>query len=195
MSQKIKQEPHIIPFGSQAAWREWLEQNHTLECGIWLQFYKKGSGTPSVNYAQALDEALCFGWIDGQLKRSDENFYLQKFTPRRKRSMWSKRNIEHIARLEQEGKMADSGRRQVEAAQADGRWDRSYDSPGNMTVPEDLLMELSKVPANLAFFDSLNQANKYAITWRLQSASEPKIREKRLKSILEMMSKREKFHP
>jgi len=195
MNQKIKPDPPIISFGSQAEWREWLEQNHTLESGIWLQFYKKGSGTPSVSYAQALDEALCHGWIDGQLKRGDENFYLQKFTPRRKKSMWSKRNIEHIARLEQDGKMAPPGWKEVEAARADGRWDSSYDSPGNMTIPEDLLIELSKEPASLAFFESLNRANKYAISWRLQSAGKPEIREKRLKSILEMMAKGEKFHP
>ena len=195
MNPKVKPEPPTLPFSSQAAWRTWLEHNHSLESGIWLQFYKKGSGTPSVNYAQALDEALCFGWIDGQLKRGDENFYLQKFTPRRKRSLWSKRNIAHVSRLVQDGKMAPQGWKEVEAAKSDGRWDNSYDSPGNMTIPVDLLMELSKDPDNLAFFESLSRTNKYAITWRLQSARKPEIREKRLKLILEMMAKGEKFHP
>jgi len=195
MSQKIKPDPPIIPFSSQAAWREWLEHNHTLESGIWLQFYKKGSGTPSVSYAQALDEALCHGWIDGQLKRGDEKFYLQKFTPRRKKSMWSKRNIEHISRLDQDGRMTPQGWKEVEAARADGRWDRSYDSPAKMTIPDDLLLELSKEPASLTFFESLDRVNKYAITWRLQSAGKTEIRDKRLKSILKMMAKGEKYHP
>jgi uncharacterized protein YdeI (YjbR/CyaY-like superfamily) len=195
MIKSIKPDPPIIPFVSQTEWREWLEQNHSLECGIWLQFYKKGSGITSVNYAEALDEALCFGWIDGQVKRGDEKYYLQKFTPRRKRSMWSKRNIENIARLESEGKMAPPGWREVEAARSDGRWERAYDSPGNATVPEDLLLELAKDPASLAHFESLNKVNKFAITWRLQSARTEATRNKRLEAILDMLANGDKFHP
>jgi len=195
MIKSIKPDPPIIPFVSQAEWREWLEQNHSLECGIWLQFYKKGSGITSVNYAEALDEALCFGWIDGQVKRGDEKYYIQKFTPRRKRSMWSKRNIENIARLESEGKMAPPGWREVEAARSDGRWERAYDSPGNATVPEDLLLELAKDPATLAHFESLNKVNKFAITWRLQSARTQATRNKRFEAILDMLANGDKFHP
>lgn len=195
MSQTIKPEPPIIPFGSQAEWRSWLEQNYTLHSGIWLQFYKKGSGIPTVTYAEALDEALCFGWIDGQMKRGDEKYYIQKFTPRRVRSMWSKRNTEHVARLEKEGKMAPSGWKAIEAAKADGRWDCAYDSPGKMTVPEDLLRELAKDQKSLAFFESLDKVNKFAIAWRLQSAKNPLIREKRMDSILEMLANGEKIHP
>jgi len=191
----IKPQPPIIPFPSQADWREWLELNYSLESGIWLQIYKKGSGIASLNYAEALDEALCFGWIDGQVKRGDEKYYLQKFTPRRKRSMWSKRNIENVARLESEGKMAPPGRKEVEAARSDGRWERAYDSPGNATVPEDLLMELAKDPATLAHFESLNKANKFAITWRLQSARTQVTRDKRFEAILDMLVKGDKFHP
>lgn len=190
-----KPEPPIIPFPSRSDWREWLELNYSLQSGIWLQFYKKGSGIASLNYAEALDEALCFGWIDGQLKRGDEKYYLQKFTPRRKRSMWSKRNIGNIARLESEGKMAHPGWKEVEAARADGRWECAYDSPGKATIPEDLLLELAKDTATLAHFESLNKVNKFAISWRLQSAKNPEIRKKRMDAILDMLARGEKIHP
>jgi uncharacterized protein YdeI (YjbR/CyaY-like superfamily) len=195
MTLPLKPHPPIVPFPSQADWREWLELNFTLQSGIWMQIYKKGSGIASINYAEALDEALCFGWIDGQVKRGDEKYYLQKFTPRRKRSMWSKRNIENIARLESNGKMAPQGWKEVEAARSDGRWERAYDSPGNATVPEDLLLELAKDPATLAHFESLNKANKFAIIWRLQSARTQATRNKRFEAILDMLVKGEKFHP
>ena len=125
-----KTESPILSFSSQEEWEHWLELNYTLLSGIWLQFYKKGSGVPTVVYSEALDTALCYGWIDGQLKRCDENSYLQKFTPRRARSTWSKRNIDHVTRLGEEGKMKPPGWKAVEAAKADGRWDSSYDSPG-----------------------------------------------------------------
>jgi uncharacterized protein YdeI (YjbR/CyaY-like superfamily) len=181
-------------FETPAAWRDWLEQNHSTEKGVWLRFYKKGSGIASLNYAGALDEALCFGWIDGQSKSLDENSYLQKFTPRRAKSIWSKRNIEHIARLIQEGKMKPSGLKEAEAAKTDGRWQKAYDSPANMTVPEDFLRELSKDKKAFAFFEALNKTNTYAIVWRLQTAKKPETREKRMKIILEMLSRGEKFH-
>jgi uncharacterized protein YdeI (YjbR/CyaY-like superfamily) len=195
MTLPIKPPPPIIPFPSQAEWREWLLQNYSMQSGIWLQIYKKGSGIPSLNYAEALDEALCFGWIDGQVKRGDEQYYIQKFTPRRKRSMWSKRNTEHIARLDKAGKIAPPGWKEVEAARTDGRWDRAYESPGNATVPEDLLLELAKDPTTLAHFESLNKANKFAITWRLQSARTPEIRSKRLDTVLDLLARGEKIHP
>ena len=184
----------IIFFESQDEWRSWLEQNHNVARGVWLRFYKKGSGITSLNYAQALDEALCYGWIDGQSKTSDEKSYLQKFTQRRARSIWSKRNIEHIARLTEEGKMKPSGLKAAEAAKADGRWDMAYDSPGNMSIPEDFLLELSKDNKAFAFFETLNKANTYAISWRLQTAKKPETREKRMKIILGMLSRGEKFH-
>ena len=184
----------IIFFESQDEWRSWLEQNHNVARGVWLRFYKKGSGITSLNYAQALDEALCYGWIDGQSKSSDEKSYLQKFTPRRAKSIWSKRNIEHIARLTEEGKMKPSGLKAAEAAKADGRWDMAYDSPGNMSIPEDFLLELSRDKKAFAFFETLNKANTYAISWRLQTAKKPETREKRMKIILGMLSRGEKFH-
>ena len=184
----------IIFFESQDEWRSWLEKNHNVDRGVWLRFYKKGSGITSLNYAQALDEALCYGWIDGQSKTSDEKSYLQKFTQRRARSIWSKRNIEHIARLTEEGKMKPSGLKAAEAAKADGRWDMAYDSPGNMSIPEDFLLELSRDKKAFAFFETLNKANTYAISWRLQTAKKPETREKRMKIILGMLSRGEKFH-
>lgn len=184
----------VLFFESQDEWRTWLEQNHNNARGVWLRFYKKGSSITSLNYAGALDEALCYGWIDGQSKTSDEKSYLQKFTPRRAKSIWSKRNIEHIARLIKEGKMKPSGLKEAESAKADGRWDRAYDSPGNQSIPEDFLLKLSKDKKALAFFESLNKANTYAITWRLQTAKKPETREKRMKIILEMLSRGEKFH-
>jgi uncharacterized protein YdeI (YjbR/CyaY-like superfamily) len=184
----------IIFFESQDEWRSWLEKNHNVDRGVWLRFYKKGSGITSLNYAQALDEALCYGWIDGQSKTSDEKSYLQKFTRRRTRSIWSKRNIEHITRLAEEGKMKPSGLKAAEAAKADGRWDMAYDSPGNMSIPEDFLLELSKDNKAFAFFETLNKANTYAISWRLQTAKKPETREKRMKIILGMLSRGEKFH-
>ena len=155
---------------------------------------KKATGKPSVNYGAALDEALCYGWIDGQKNKYDNESYLQKFTPRRPRSIWSKRNIEHIERLEKEGKMRSAGRKAVEAAKSDGRWERAYDSPKNMEVPEDFIAELSKNKKALAFFESLNKTNRFAIAWRLQTAKKPETRERRKKVMLEMMERGEKFH-
>lgn len=184
----------IIAFETQAAWRAWLEQNHPTANGIWIRLYKKDTGIRSINHDGALEEALCYGWIDGQAKKYDEVSYLQKFTPRRARSIWSKRNIEHIARLEREGRMTHSGMKEVEAAKKDGRWDSAYDSPVNMSAPEDLLQALSKDKKALKFYDALNKNNKYAINWRLQTAKKPETRQKRMKAILEMLAREEKFH-
>lgn len=184
----------VICFEEPADWEAWLGQNYSESNGVWLKFHKKASGLKSVNYDQALDVALCYGWIDGQAKKFDENSYLQKFTPRRLKSIWSKRNIEHVARLEKAGRMQPSGQRAVELAKADGRWEAAYDSPANTNVPEDFLDELKKSSEAFAFFESLNKANKYAIAWRLQTAKRPETREKRMQVILEMMRRGEKFH-
>jgi uncharacterized protein YdeI (YjbR/CyaY-like superfamily) len=197
MSSNIKQvkiDLPVVHFEKDEILNDWLEKNHLESSGIWLRIFKKNSGVLSVNYDQALDEALCFGWIDGQVKSYDEQSYIQKFTPRRTRSMWSKRNIEHIKRLENEGRMRPSGIKEAEAAKTDGRWDNSYDSPSNMTIPEDFLNELSKDPVTAGFFNNLNKTNKYAIAWRLQTAKKPETRAKRMKAIIEMLSKGKKFH-
>ncbi len=184
----------LIPFASPGDWESWLEKNHSVSKGIWLQMYKKATGIASVNYAQALDAALCYGWIDGQLKSIDELSYMQRFTPRRPRSIWSKRNIEHIARLTIEGRMKPAGLKEAEAAKADGRWEQAYDSPANMSLPDDFLAELKKSKNAFAFYESLNKANQYAIAWRLQTAKRAETKEKRMKEILEMLKREEKFH-
>ena len=192
--QSNKPDLPVIPFVSAAIWEQWLEQNHIISKGIWLQFYKKGSGIASVTYAEALDVALCYGWIDAQLKSIDELCYKQRFTPRRPKSIWSKRNIEHIARLTAEARMKPAGLKQVEAAKADGRWEQAYDSPRSMTLSPDFVLELQKDKKALMFYESLSKTNKYAIAWRIQTAKRPETREKRVKEILEMLARQEKFH-
>lgn len=187
-------EMQIIPFASPAIWEQWLDENHAVSKGIWLQFYKKGSGITSVTYAEALDVALCYGWIDAQLKSIDEISYKQHFTPRRPKSIWSKRNIEHIARLTADGRMKPAGIKEAETAKADGHWAVAYDSPANMVLPDDFMAELSKDEKVLAFYDSLKKANQYAICWRIQTAKRPETKEKRKKEILEMLGRGEKFH-
>ena len=184
----------IIAFNSPKAWASWLAQNHKKSSGLWLRLFKKGSGVASVTYAEALDEALCYGWIDGQLNKYDEKSWLRKFTPRRPKSVWSKKNIAHIDRLTRAGKMKSAGRKEVEAAKADGRWKRAYDSPSAMQIPADFLKALSQDKKAKAFFATLNKANTYAIAWRLQTAKRPETRAKRLQAILAKLKKGEKFH-
>ena len=189
-----KEDQPIIPFASQQAWEQWLEQNHLEANGVWIQFYKKNSGIASVTYPEAVDSSLCYGWIDAQSKSIDELSYKQHFTPRRSKSIWSKRNIENIARLTEAGRMKPAGFKQVEAAQTDGRWQQAYDSPSNMTLPEDFAIELAKNERAFAFYNSLNKTNKYAIGWRIQTAKRPETKEKRMREILEMLERGEKFH-
>ncbi len=183
-----------MAFASSKEWRTWLDKNHASSNGIWLRFYKKGSGIATVTYAEALDEALCFGWIDGQLQKYDETSWLHKFTPRRAKSIWSKRNIEHALRLIKEGKVEAEGMKEIEKAKHDGRWENAYDSPGNAIVPKEFLQELSRNKKAKEFFATLNKTNTYAITWRLQTAKKPETKEKRMKAIIEMLEKGEKFH-
>jgi uncharacterized protein YdeI (YjbR/CyaY-like superfamily) len=191
---KVKTELPIILFQSQKKWRDWLSINHVKSDGVWLQLYKKNSGVKSINHAQALEEALCFGWIDGQARSYDEQSYLQKFTPRRERSTWSKRNTEIIERLIQEEKMHAAGLAEVEKAKADGRWANAYDSPSNMKIPEDFLTKLANYPDALKFYNTLNKTNLYSISWRLQTAKKFETRQKRIRTIIEMLSQNKKFH-
>ena len=184
----------IIPFATKHIWEQWLEENHQNPDGIWLRFYKKGSGIPSVNYAEALDVALCYGWIDAQLKSIDQHSYKQHFSPRRPRSIWSKRNIEHIERLMADGRMKPAGIKQVENAKSDGRWQQAYDSPSNMTLPEDFLIDLKKNEQAYDFYETLSKTNKYAICWRLQTAKRSETKQKRKQEILEMLGRGEVFH-
>lgn len=151
---------------------------------------EKGSGIASVTYDEALDVALCYGWIDGQRKTFDSEFFLQKFTPRRSRSLWSKRNIKKVAELIAAGRMRPSGMAEIEAAQQDGRWDAAYDSPKNMVVPEDFLQALRANEEASAFFDTLSRSNVYAIAWRLATAQKPETRQRRFDALLAMLEKR-----
>lgn len=182
-------------FADQAAWRRWLHQHHADVPGLWMQFAKKASGLMSVNYAEALEVALCYGWIDGQVQKFDESTYLQKFTPRGKRSMWSKVNREKALRLIESGEMQAAGLAAIENAKQNGRWDSAYDSPKNMEVPPDFHAVLAKNLKARRFFDALDRQNRFAILYRLQTAPKPETRAKRLATILEMLKKGEKFHP
>ena len=184
----------VKTFKSPEEWGKWLAQHHARADGVWLRFFKKESGVRSLTHAEALDEALCWGWIDGQARPSDARSWLQRYTPRRPRSGWSKRNREHVARLEREGRMKPSGREQVDAAKKDGRWDRAYDSPANIEVPEDFLRTLRRHKGALGFFESLNRANVYAICYRLQTARTPATRQRRFELLLKLMKDRQKLH-
>ena len=184
----------VVSFEFPGEWESWLENNHSVSKGLWVRFYKKGSGIISITYLEALDEALCYGWIDGQLQKYDNVSYLQKFTPRRPKSLWSKRNQGHVTRLESEGKIKPAGRKEVDTAKVDGRWERAYDSPSKMSIPDDFISELSKDKKALIFFETLNRVNKYSIAYRLQTSKNQEIREKRMKEIVEMMAKGKKFH-
>ncbi|MGB6874462.1 MAG: YdeI/OmpD-associated family protein [Candidatus Acidiferrales bacterium] len=185
----------IISFSSADKWEHWLDKHHATSDGIWLRFFKKDSGVASVTHAEALDEALCYGWIDGQLQKCDDRSWLQKFTLRRANSIWSKKNIEHAERLCKAMKMKPAGLKQVEEAKADGRWTMAYDSPSAMQVPQDFLKRLARNRKAHTFFKTLSRANTYAIAWRLQTAKKPETREKRMKAILDMLAKGEAFHP
>lgn len=184
----------ILSLQTQQAWERWLFRNSAKSNGIQIRFFKKASGVRSITYLEALDEALCYGWIDGRADSFDEDSWIQLFTPRRKRSIWSKRNIEKVARLTRAGKMKPSGLEQVKSAKDDGRWKAAYDSPSKATIPDDFLKALSKNKKARKFFESLNKANLYSIAWRLQTAKKPETRERRMKLILDMMRKQEKFH-
>jgi uncharacterized protein YdeI (YjbR/CyaY-like superfamily) len=184
----------IIECPSAKAWERWLAKSHASADGIWLRLFKKHSQVASIDHAEALNAALCYGWIDGQIKKLDADSWLRKFTPRRPKSIWSKRNRELVERLMEAGKMKAAGLKEAQAAKADGRWDRAYDSPSKMTVPADFRKALAKNAEARKFFASLNKANLYAITWRLQTAKKPETRQKRMQAIIEMLAKGEKFH-
>jgi uncharacterized protein YdeI (YjbR/CyaY-like superfamily) len=184
----------IIAFASAREFASWLKANHAVSSGIWVEIAKKGAGHVSVTYDEALDVALSYGWIDGQKKPKDEKVWLQRFAPRRSRSLWSKRNRERAERLIRSRRMKAAGLREVEQAKRDGRWDAAYDSPGKAEIPADFLRALAKNKKAEAFFDTLNKANRYAIVWRLQTARKPDTRQRRLQMILDMMAQGRKFH-
>ncbi len=187
-------EQPIIAFASATAFRRWLRTHHAGHAGIWMKIAKKDSGMASVTYAAALDEALCYGWIDGQKQKFDEAAWLQKFTRRGPRSVWSKVNVGHIARLTLEGRMKPAGLAAVEAAKADGRWEKAYHSSNTFEMPEDFLKALAKSKTATAFFGTLSKANRYRIFYRLQDAKRPETRARRLAECLAMMKQGERPH-
>ena len=183
----------ILSFASAAKLRAWLAKNHSRSDGILLRIYKKDSGTASVSYAEALDQALCYGWIDGQKLPGYKQSWLQTFTPRRPKSSWSKKNTEHAERLIKSGAMAAAGLKEVDAARADGRWQTAYEAFGSASIPDDFLKKLAANKRAKAFFATLNKTNLYSIAYRLQTAKKPETREKRMLAIIEKLARGEKF--
>lgn len=184
-----------VAFDSPRAWEAWVAKHHASSEGVWLRIYKKASGKASVTYAEALDSALCYGWIDSHKRPKDARSWLQRFGPRRARSGWSSINTRNAERLIEAGRMKPAGLREVEAARKDGRWQGAYDSPSAAVIPEDFRKELSGNRKAQAFFEGLSKANTYAIAYRLQTAKKPETREKRMRSILAMLARGESFHP
>jgi uncharacterized protein YdeI (YjbR/CyaY-like superfamily) len=184
----------VIPFASAAEWEEWLEVHHASSPGIWLQIAKKASGIPSVTYPEALEVALCFGWIDGQKSGYDDRHFLQRFTPRRQRSKWSKINVDKVAELTKAGRMRAAGLAQVEAAKADGRWDAAYGGMATITVPDDLAAALDADPRAKAFFEGLSRTNRYAVLYRVHDAKRAETRARRIAEITQMLAEGRTFH-
>jgi uncharacterized protein YdeI (YjbR/CyaY-like superfamily) len=187
-------EQPVLRFADPAAFEAWMEVNHAEVDGIWIEFAKKASGHTSIVYAEALDVALCFGWVDGQVKSVDEQWYRQRWTPRRVRSPWSRRNVGKAQALIEAGRMRPAGQAEIERAQADGRWDRAYAGPATMAVPDDLQAVLDAEPATAAFFASLTSINRYAILYRLQEAKRPETRARRLEKFIQMLRDGETLH-
>jgi uncharacterized protein YdeI (YjbR/CyaY-like superfamily) len=184
----------ILLFASPAELEAWLEENHTAAEGVWLKIAKKGSGVASVTYAEALELALCFGWIDSQKRGFDERHFLQRFTPRRPRGKWSQINREKAEGLISGGAMRPTGLAEVEAAKADGRWEAAYAGQRTAEVPADLQRELDENEAARKFFAELDSANRYAILYRLKEAKKPETRQRRLRKFVGMLERGEKIH-
>ena len=189
-------DPEVLPFATPEEWEAWLRAHHqTVTAGVWIKFALKGSGIPTVTYRDALQVALRFGWIDGQARSHDESWYLQRFTPRRARSIWSKRNRDFATALIEAGEMEPAGLREVERAKADGRWDAAYDAPSTATVPDDLKAALDANPAAAEFFAGLDGRNRYAILHRVQTAKRPETRARRIETFVAMLEAGEKIYP
>jgi uncharacterized protein YdeI (YjbR/CyaY-like superfamily) len=178
-----------------AAWQAWLVENHADEAGVRLVLHKKGGAVTTLTYDQALDEALCVGWIDGQVNRRDVGSFYQRFTPRTKRSAWSARNVAHIARLDAQDRLLPAGRAAVEAAQADGRWERAYAGSATATVPDDFARAIAENPAARAQFEALTSQNRYAFVYRLGAVKTPAARQRNIDKFVDMLERGELFHP
>ena len=185
----------VMLFKQQKNWAAWLDKTHAASAGVWLRLAKKASGLQSVSYGEALEAALCYGWIDGQKKSYDTSSWLQKFTPRGAKSIWSKVNREKAQKLIESGQMKPAGLKAIEAAKQDGRWEAAYDSPSGATVPSDFQAELDKNAQAKAFFATLNSTNRYAILHRIQTAKKAETRTKRIQQFIEMLEKKEKLYP
>jgi len=182
-----------LPFESKKKFADWLAKNHDKSAGLWLKIAKKATGIPTVTYAEALDVALCYGWIDGQKGSFDDKYFLQKFTPRRAKSIWSKINVGHVERLIASGEMKPSGLKAVEAAKQDGRWDAAYASQKNIEVPDDFKSALNKNKKAKAFFESLTSSKRFSFLFRVTTAKKAETREKRIREFVEMLAKGETF--
>jgi uncharacterized protein YdeI (YjbR/CyaY-like superfamily) len=187
--------PPVVFFATREEWERWLESHHGDADGAWLKLAKKGSGIASVTYPDVLEVALAYGWIDGRRRALDAEYFLQHFTPRRARSRWSKINRDSATRLIEAGLMRPSGLREVERAQADGRWEAAYDGPASATIPDDLEAAFRDNPAARAFFETLNSQNRYAILYRIQDAKRPETRARRIAQFVEMLARGEKLYP
>lgn len=188
-----KQEARVMEFPTADSWREWLDINNTLHEGVWLKISKKGSELTTVTYQEALEVALCYGWIDGQVNKLDDKYYIQKFTPRRAKSIWSQRNVGIVERLIDEGKMQPSGLKAINEAKADGRWQNAYGSASNVTVPDYFIKALEKNEKANNFYKTLNKTSLFAIYFRLQTAKTQKTREKRIDEIIDILERGEKI--
>jgi uncharacterized protein YdeI (YjbR/CyaY-like superfamily) len=178
-----------------AAWETWLDANSESSPGVWLRLARKNSKVETVTYVDAVEAALCHGWIDGQKRSFDDQSSIQRFTPRRSRSIWSKINRERATRLIESGRMKAGGLKAIEAARADGRWEGAYDSPRSATVPEDLERALAANPTAKSFFESLNSANRYAVLFRVQTSRKPETRARWIERLVGMLERGEKLHP
>lgn len=195
MAPVIPNPDHVQAFADAGAFEAWLSAHHQSASQIWLRIYKQNSDTATVTHAQALDVALCWGWIDGIRKSYDEASFLQRFTPRKPKSIWSQVNRIHVARLTEAGRMTEFGQRQVDAAKADGRWDAAYASGANMQTPADLLAAINANPAALATFQTLTQQNRFALAFRLGNVKTAATRAKKLALYVEMLARGETIYP
>jgi uncharacterized protein YdeI (YjbR/CyaY-like superfamily) len=184
----------ILAFASPEAWEAWLEREHAASDGVWIKFAKKGSGVASVTYPEAVEVGLCYGWIDSLVHSLDERFYLQKFTPRRARSKWSRVNRDKVEELAKQGRMKPAGLAQVELAKEDGRWAAAYASPASIEIPADLQRALDANPTAAEFFATLNKSNRYAIVYQLEDAKKPETRTRRLDKFMGMLERGEKLY-
>ncbi len=184
----------VLAFPDQAALEAWLEAEHLTSPGLYVKLAKKGAGVPSINWEQLVEVLLCFGWIDGRANRLDDRFYLQRITPRRPRSVWSQKNVATVERLIAQGRMRPAGLAAVEAAKADGRWERAYAGPATITMPDDLAAALDAEPAARAAYDALDGTNRYAVLWRVHTAGTPATRARRIAAAVQMLAEGKRLH-